>query len=111
MVLMRTHAHPQQYAVVMISTGLAPPYCKQGGVDRLPALVTIISFHSADTVLSASGCEAAQSTLTMSPRMHTDTDTLAIAPTMYTGRKFTVGEVFLYRFRVGLWSLTSSREN
>ena len=38
-----THTHTQQCAVVMVSTALAPPYCKQGGGDRLPVLVNIIS--------------------------------------------------------------------
>ncbi len=41
--LTHTHRQTQQRVVVMVSTALAPPYCKQGGGDRLPVLVNIIS--------------------------------------------------------------------
>lgn len=38
------HTYTQTHTVVvMASTALAPPYCKQGGGDRLPVLVNIIS--------------------------------------------------------------------
>lgn len=38
-----THTQMQRCAVVMVSTVLAPPCCKQRGGDRLPELVNIIS--------------------------------------------------------------------
>jgi len=43
LVFAHTYTHTKQCATVMVSTALAPPYCKQKGGDRLPVLVNIIS--------------------------------------------------------------------